>query len=127
MNDKHEPQLLTVQRILSSQIYAIPVYQRNYAWGVKEISQLIADVRDYAQRNAQNLVHDYYIGTLVVYGRSTDKHSFWEVVDGQQRLTTLSLLVSVLRAMHPQLASAMQRMPLQFECREASRRYLQHL
>lgn len=125
MNDKHEPQLLTVQRILSSQIYAIPVYQRNYAWGVKEISQLIADVRDYAQRNAQNLVHDYYIGTLVVYGRSTDKHSFWEVVDGQQRLTTLSLLVSVLRAMHPQLASAMQRMPLQFECREASSQALQ--
>lgn len=125
MNDKHEPQLLTVQRILSGQIYAIPVYQRNYAWGVKEISQLIADVRDYAQRNAQNLVHDYYIGTLVVYGRSTDKHSFWEVVDGQQRLTTLSLLVSVLRAMHPQLASAMQRMPLLFECREASSQALQ--
>ncbi len=125
MNDKHEPQLLTVQRVLGDHIYSIPVYQRNYAWGVKEISQLIADVRDYAQRNTQNLVHDYYIGTLVVYGRSTEKQSYWEVVDGQQRLTTLSLLVSVLRAMLPELGPSMQRMPLQFECREASSQALQ--
>lgn len=125
MSHNHKPQLLTVQRVLSDQIYSIPVYQRNYAWGVKEISQLIADVRDYAQRNVQNVVHDYYIGTLVVYGRSTEKQSCWEVVDGQQRLTTLSLLVSVLRAMHPELSVSMQRMPLQFECREASSQALQ--
>ena len=125
MNDKHEPRLLTVQRILSGTTYAIPVYQRNYAWGIKEISQLIADVRDYAQRHAQDKGHDYYIGTLVVYRRSTDKQAYWEVVDGQQRLTTLSLLVSVLRALHPELASAMQGMPLRFECREASSQALQ--
>lgn len=120
MNVMHGPKVLTVQRILSDQIYAIPVYQRNYAWGVKEISQLIADVRDYAQRHAQEPAHDYYIGTLVVYGRTTEQHAYWEVVDGQQRLTTLSLLVAVLLALHPDLASAMQLMPLQFECREAS-------
>lgn len=120
MNNKHEPQLLTVQQVLADGLYSIPVYQRNYAWGAREIGQLIADVNDYAQRNAQNLVHDYYIGTLVVYARRTEQHQHWEVVDGQQRLTTLSLLVSVLRAMHPELEGAMARMPLQFECRDAS-------
>lgn len=125
MSDKQKPQLLTVQRVLSDGIYSIPVYQRNYAWGVREIGQLIADVRDYAQRNAQSQVHDYYIGTLVVYERSTEQKAYWEVVDGQQRLTTLSLLVSVLRALHPELAASMQRMPLEFESREASSHALQ--
>lgn len=125
MSDKQKPQLLTVQRVLSDGIYSIPVYQRNYAWGVREIGQLIADVRDYAQRNAQSQVHDYYIGTLVVYVRSTEQKAYWEVVDGQQRLTTLSLLVSVLRALHPELAASMPRMPLEFESREASSHALQ--
>lgn len=125
MSDKQKPQLLTVQRVLSDGIYSIPVYQRNYAWGVREIGQLIADVRDYAQRNAQSQAHDYYIGTLVVYERYTEQKAYWEVVDGQQRLTTLSLLVSVLRALHPELAASMQRMPLQFESRAASSHALQ--
>lgn len=125
MSNKHAPQLLKVQEVLADGMYSIPAYQRNYAWGVKEIEQLVADVSDYARRNAQNLTPVYYIGTLVVYERRTEKHQHWEVVDGQQRLTTLCLLVSVLRAMHPEMAPLMTRMPLQFECREASSLALQ--
>jgi hypothetical protein len=125
MSNRHESKLLKVQEVLADGMYSIPAYQRNYAWGVKEIEQLVADVRDYAQRNSQNLALVYYIGTLVVYERRTEKHQHWEVVDGQQRLTTLSLLVSVLRALHPELAPLMTRMPLLFECREASSLALQ--
>lgn len=125
MSQFTEKPFFSVAEILSSGPYSIPAYQRNFAWGMKEITQLIADVRDYAQRNAKSRVTDYYIGTLVVYGRSTEKQTYWEVVDGQQRLTTLSLLVSVLRGMHPEFAPSMQRMPLQFECREASSQALQ--
>lgn len=129
MSDKQKPQLLTVQKVLSDGIYSIPVYQRNYAWGEREIGQLIADVRDYAQRHAQtqaaSQVHDYYIGTLVVYERRTEQKAYWEVVDGQQRLTTLSLLVSVLRALRPELAVSMMPMSLQFESRAASSHALQ--
>lgn len=125
MTQRNEPPLLSVQQVLADGIYAIPAYQRNYAWGVAEISQLIEDVWDYARRNAQRQTHDYYIGTLVVYERQTEKQHHWEVVDGQQRLTTLSLLVSVLRGMHHELQSLMPRMPLRFECREASSHALQ--
>jgi len=72
--------------------YLMPMYQRNYAWGEGEINQLVQDVSDYQQKS--NGEQTYYIGTLVVYER--DDGSF-EVIDGQQRFTTLSLVASCLK------------------------------
>ncbi|MDH5859179.1 DUF262 domain-containing protein [Lampropedia aestuarii] len=117
--------MLSVQEILNDGLYTIPVYQRNYAWGDAEISQLIADAGDYAERYASS-GNDYYIGTLVVYPR-TDPQQYWEVVDGQQRLTTLCLLVSVLHGFDVSITGMMERMPLQFECRQASSKALQSI
>ncbi len=75
--------------------YSIPIYQRNYAWGEKEITQLIQDIADYAEKNANK---DYYIGTLVVYERKDEiKDLIYETIDGQQRLTTLTILLSTLK------------------------------
>lgn len=75
--------------------YSIPIYQRNYAWGEKEITQLIQDIADYAEKNAKK---DYYIGTLVVYERKDEsKGLIYETIDGQQRLTTLTILLSTLK------------------------------
>lgn len=70
----------------------IPPYQRNYAWGEAEITQLIQDILDYVP-TGQN----YYIGTLVVYERPKSEYRHFETIDGQQRLTTLSLLASYLK------------------------------
>ena len=44
MNDIQE---LTIKELLSSNEYRIPIYQRNYAWGVGETTQLIQDIADY--------------------------------------------------------------------------------
>lgn len=79
--------------------YLIPMYQRNYAWGEGEITQLIQDVLDempnVTSRRSQK---PYYIGTLVVFHRvNNGGHPVYEVIDGQQRLTTLFLLASYLR------------------------------
>ncbi|MFA0572121.1 DUF262 domain-containing protein [Vibrio splendidus] len=71
--------------------YLVPMYQRNYAWGEGEINQLIQDVLDY-QQNKPN--QSYYIGTLVVFER---KDGNFEVIDGQQRFTTLTLLIFALK------------------------------
>lgn len=76
--------------------YKIPIYQRNYAWKEPQIRQLIQDIYDYAKGNKEkneNVIKQYYIGTLVV---RSDKGNTFEVVDGQQRLTTLSMLVAYL-------------------------------
>lgn len=70
--------------------YIIPPYQRNYAWGAKEVEQLIQDIIDQSRIEP---IKNYYIGTLVTYQRDNGK---FEVIDGQQRLTTLTLLIKAL-------------------------------
>jgi hypothetical protein len=75
--------------------YLVPMYQRNYSWGEGEINQLIQDVLDYQQKNQQTEPkQSYYIGTLVVFER---KDGSFEVIDGQQRFTTLTLLTLALK------------------------------
>lgn len=66
--------------------YIIPLYQRAYAWGDKQLVQLIEDINDVADDAS------YYIGALIV-SRQGNK---FEVVDGQQRLTSLYLLLNFL-------------------------------
>lgn len=78
--------------------YTIPIYQRNYAWEEEQIEALIKDVYD-ALNNVKD-AHDtkndkkpYYIGTLVTYKRGDN---VYEVIDGQQRLTTIYIILKVL-------------------------------
>ena len=61
--------------------YSIPLYQRAFAWEDKQITQLIEDLSDISEEA------NYYIGALIV---SKQKNKY-EVVDGQQRLTSLFL------------------------------------
>lgn len=83
-------QALNVQSLLENkQKYFIPMYQRNYAWGEQEIDQLILDIQDYQHKNQK-----YYIGTLVVFEHSNGSY---EIIDGQQRFTTLTLLAICLK------------------------------
>ena len=69
--------------------YEIPIYQRNYAWGKDESDTLVQDVYD-AFRGGKPT---YYIGTLVTYYRGDRAY---EVIDGQQRLTTITLVLTAL-------------------------------
>lgn len=110
---------LSVRRLLEGNVhYRIPMYQRNYAWGEGEITQLIQDVIDYSNKEQH-----YYIGTLVVFERpATNDARVYETIDGQQRLTTLSLLVSFLKNEGKPDVSWYNRLSLDFECREHSQR-----
>lgn len=94
MSDNLQP--LSIKDLLSNNSrYSIPIYQRNYAWGQKEITQLIQDVVDYSLKYPNK---DYYIGTLVVYEKeSLEGVPVFETIDGQQRLTTLTILLSAIR------------------------------
>ena len=69
--------------------YIIPIYQRNYAWGDDEISSLLQDIKNACGKNKKQ-DKNYYIGSLVVYRR---ENGDFEVIDGQQRLTTLTLIM----------------------------------
>lgn len=84
-------QKLTASTLLASgERYCVPEYQRNYAWTGTEIGQLIEDVHlACASKRSQ-----YFLGNIVTTHTEDDTY---EVVDGQQRLTTLVLLLVALR------------------------------
>lgn len=112
---------LSIQRLLSSNAeYVIPMYQRNYAWEEGEITQLIQDVIDYLPKPGDK-ARNYYIGSLVVYERADTKTPVFETIDGQQRLTTLSLLTSYLKNTKAADLDWYSNLSLHFDSREHSR------
>ena len=82
---------LSVNRLLNEDTYAIPLYQRNFAWTYDEIEQLLNDVADACQENRDN--YNYYIGTLVV----NKENDLFKIIDGQQRTTALNLIALALK------------------------------
>lgn len=98
--------------------YVIPRYQRAYAWEDKEIVQLIDDINDIDSSE------NYYIGSLVV-SKIQGKAETYEVVDGQQRLTTLFLLLQYLvseGALEGEVGQT-----LTFDCRSKSKYTLSNI
>jgi hypothetical protein len=113
---------LTLADLFAKDKYIVPIYQRNYAWGQSEIEQLMQDVWDVARRGKQE---NYYIGSLVTYVRA---EGVFETIDGQQRLTTLSILLAVLKNEYPQLNVTLTReIDLTFDSRPKSDKTLRQL
>lgn len=82
----------TVSQILTEQIcYTIPPYQRPYSWEKGNVEQLLDDVWEAYTAGDE----EYFIGSLITIERA--KGASYEVVDGQQRLTTLNLILARLR------------------------------
>lgn len=121
------PKLLTIARLFEQDEYIIPIYQRNYAWGKAEVEQLLQDIADMAEQGGST---SYFLGTLVVHQRS--EHCF-ETIDGQQRHTTLSIILAAIKqvltasssAIPPALAALQPN--LTFESRPRSRTSLEAL
>ena len=79
-----------LKEIFDNSKYVVPLYQRNYAWRKDEIERLLQDVYEAYKNNPNG---NYFIGSLVVLKR---QNGDLEVIDGQQRLTTLSLVTKIL-------------------------------
>jgi uncharacterized protein with ParB-like and HNH nuclease domain len=116
MTKKSNPKELTVQNLIKNDKYIIPLYQRDYDWGEEHITQLIRDISD-KQKEDQNST--YYIGTLIV---NYNKSGYYEVIDGQQRLTTLWILLAALKN-----GTENDKINLDFECRESAKETLEAL
>ena len=72
--------------------FQIPVYQRPYAWDLEQVGELFDDLVDAMGRGEDE---PYFLGSVVLIKHGDDPKS--DVVDGQQRLTTLTMLLCVLR------------------------------
>ena len=76
--------------------YIIPIYQRNFAWSNAEITQLIQDIYDFAT-DSNKSTKKYYIGTLVVFKKISVDEIVYETIDGQQRLTSLNIILNAIK------------------------------
>jgi len=84
-----------LSKIFSSDFdYVVPAYQRPYAWTVDEASELFDDLYDFYRQEQDD---SYFLGSIVLIKEEGNPHS--EVVDGQQRLTTLTILLAALTSM----------------------------
>lgn len=108
---------LSVNRLLNEDTYAIPLYQRNFAWTYDEIEQLLNDVADAVQENRDN----YYIGTLVV----NKENDIFKIIDGQQRTTALNLIALALK--HEIGFDRLKAVNLTFPARKKSNKNIQDL
>lgn len=90
----------TVRELLGGVKYSIDYYQREYKWTTKQIQELIEDLitrfnQDHDDANERNAVAGYghyFLGSIVISAKNGQKF----VIDGQQRLTTLTLLLIFL-------------------------------
>ncbi|WP_018985962.1 DUF262 domain-containing protein [Methylophilus methylotrophus] len=79
-----------ISNILKTKRFKVPAYQRSYAWEIEHVEALLNDVHE----SIKSKEHEYFLGSLVVTGQSEKRY---EVVDGQQRLTTVSLLIAAIK------------------------------
>ena len=76
---------------LSKNKFLIPIYQRAYVWGEDECEQLWDDIYNFFN-NAIDENDDYFLGSIIMYKENGQQN----LIDGQQRTTTLSLLIRAL-------------------------------
>jgi uncharacterized protein with ParB-like and HNH nuclease domain len=111
----------SINEILSNNTYIIPRYQRNYAWEKAEIAQLIRDINEYSQNGEKN----YYLGSLVCFKR---EDGVFELVDGQQRFTTLVLINLVLKNWDfGNIENVVKESNLKFDSRKRVQNYIDRL
>ncbi len=94
-----EPKYFTLDKLFRDRVFRIPHYQRFYSWGSKQLRELFEDL--HALNRKRNSTH-HFMATIVCYSTGetksvkTEQYNLYEVVDGQQRITTLALLFKAL-------------------------------
>ena len=105
----------TLTKILSHRRFTVDVFQREYRWGRKQIEQMISDFQGTFEQNYDPVKHDtpqevenygyYYMGCIICTGGPP-----YKIIDGQQRLTSLTLLLIYLNNLQKEQASQGYRM-----------------
>ena len=99
MEDIFKPSSLTIKQLFGNtdSLYQIPRYQRPYSWGDDQLEKLWEDLIE-AKENDPN----YFLGSVIT-AKPEDSSSYLDIVDGQQRLTTLTILLCVFRDLYPNI------------------------
>ena len=83
---------------LFKDFYFVPDYQREFVWEEEDVRQLLEDID--RERTESETPQEYFIGSIVVCSDSEDvaDDNRFQLIDGQQRMTTLFLILCALRS-----------------------------
>ena len=100
MEDIFKPLSLTIGELFINKdaLYQIPRYQRPYSWGDDQLEKLWDDLMEAKTSGETN----YFLGSVIT-AKPEEKSNYLDVVDGQQRLTTLLILFCVARDLYPEI------------------------
>lgn len=78
--------------------YVVPDFQREYVWRKDQVQKLLEDLFEgLGLDEGETNISEYFLGSIVVYPDSTDDKQTFQLIDGQQRLTTIYLIFCVIR------------------------------
>ncbi len=99
MEDVFKPSSLTIKQLFGNTdaLYQIPRYQRPYSWGDDQLEKLWEDLIE-----AIDTDPNYFLGSIIT-AKPEESSSYLDIVDGQQRLTTLTILLCVYRDLYPNI------------------------
>ena len=116
--------VLSLEEALKHKTFVVKSYQRGYRWTKTQVDALLKDIADFAQNGKE---HDScFLQPVIVKSlKQEDDSESWELIDGQQRLTTIFLMDAVLcRALNRTSALSFK---LRYENREKSGEFLHRL
>lgn len=82
----------TLEKVFARDKFSIPTYQRDYAWRRENFEDLWEDLQEAIDSKEKQ---GHFLGTLVVSPNKNDKNKF-DIIDGQQRMTTIFMLLNIL-------------------------------
>jgi len=94
MGKEIETDKIILRKLFEDFWFLIPEYQRPYVWTSDNVNDLLEDLQ-FAYKN--NLDDEYFVGSLVLKKVTQSPFNEYEVLDGQQRLTTFALMLSILK------------------------------
>ncbi|WP_415793663.1 DUF262 domain-containing protein, partial [Flavobacterium saliperosum] len=102
MEEPFKPLSLSIKELFGNadSLYKIPVYQRPYKWESEQVEQLWDDIIEAFDNEEEN----YFLGSIITAKpRDNERSAYVDVVDGQQRLTTLMIMFCVIRDLFPKI------------------------
>lgn len=115
--------LKPINDLLDEKFY-IPAYQRGYRWTKRQVTDLLDDIKEFQQQveNSPNAKDKFYCLQPIVVKKHGDE---WEIVDGQQRLTTIHIILTCLKEILPLVGKS--RYEISYETRKGSSDFLANI
>lgn len=116
--------LKPIRSLLQEKFY-IPAYQRGYRWKEKQVQDLLDDIKEFYLASRDSKEDTFYCLQPIVIKKRND--GSWEVVDGQQRLTTIYIILTYLLEVNTDGNQTLSRYRISYETRINSAEFLEHI